>query len=347
MPLASRNNARRIEVFMENIMETKQKHSVHSTGRGNFLLFTIVTLVGMSFFIAGLSGCEKRKEAKVIKLEEKAPLEVKKRVSEEKPIRIAVGSMITPKEGFAYYHHLLSYIGEKLGRPAKYIDKDNYEKTNALLKSSEIDVAFVCGRPYVDGHDEFGLELLVAPQSYNETVYYSYLIVPFDSPVKSFEDLRGKRFAFTDPKSNSGKLVPTFVLAKMHETPDSFFKKYLFTYAHDKSIEAVAHKIVDGAAVDSLIWEYLNRTDPKFTSKTKIIWKSPPYGIPPVVVPSNLNAQTKSRLKEIFLNIHKDEKGKRILKGLMIDKFVLGNDGAYDSIRAMKDWVTQLEENIR
>jgi phosphonate transport system substrate-binding protein len=31
------------------------------------------------------------------------------------------------------------------------------------LKEGKIDVAFVCGGPYVDGHEEFGLELLAAP----------------------------------------------------------------------------------------------------------------------------------------------------------------------------------------
>ncbi len=318
-----------------------QIKTVPPSAKSNCLFFWILTFVVIGIVITGLSGCEQKEEALVIKLEDKKPLEVKKRSSEEKSIRIAIGAMITPKAGFAYYRYLLTYIEEQLGKPIKFIDKKTYQETNALLKSGNVHAAFVCGLPYVDGYDEFKLELLVVPQSYGKTEYYSYLIVPKDSPVKNFKDLQGKRFAFTDPRSNTGKLVPTYLLEKMGQTPDSFFKEYVYTYAHDKSIEAVARKLVDGAAVDSLIWEYLNQRNSELASKTKVIWKSPPYGIPPVVVSSSLDEAIKNQLKEVFLNIHKEEKGREILKGLMIEKFILGDDKAYDSIRTMKAWVKQ------
>jgi len=133
--------------------------------------------------------------------------------------------------------------------------------------------------------------------------------------------------------------VPTYMLAKMGETPDTFFKKYIFTKKHDLSIKAVAQKVVDGAAVDSLIWEYENRTKPEFTSQTKIIERSPPYGIPPVVVRKGLDPKLKEQVRQVFLNAHQDEKGAGILKGMMIDRFVPIQDSAYNSIREMQDWI--------
>ena len=159
--------------------------------------------------------------------------------------------------------------------------------------------------------------------------------------MKRFDDLRGKTFAFSDPDSNSGKLVPTYMLSRMNETPDTFFKKYVFTYGHDKSIKAVAERLVDGAAVDSLVWDYLDKTDPEYTSQTKIILKSPPYGIPPVVVRPGLDGKMKERLKDIFLNVHNDEAGREILKGMMIDRFVPANDSAYASVREMQAWTSR------
>jgi phosphonate transport system substrate-binding protein len=289
----------------------------------------------------GLFGCGQRQQPKKIDLEKKEVLEQQEVSSTERPIRIAVGAMITPRAGFGYYKRFLEYIGQRLGRPVELVDRDSYAAINALLKSGQLDAAFVCSRPYTAGHDEFGLELLVVPQVYGETVYYSYIIVPLDSQVKDLEGLRGKTFAFTDPLSNTSCLVPTYMLAKMGEEPDVFFERYVYTYAHDRSIEMVARKIVDGAAVDSLVWEYANRTNPEFTSRTKVIRKSPPYGIPPVVVPKGLEPELKRRLREIFLSAHEDEKSKEILKGMMIDRFVMGDDSAYDSIRQMETWITQ------
>lgn len=42
--------------------------------------------------------------------------------------------------------------------------------------------------------------------------YASYIIVPKSSPVKDFTDLKGRRFAFSDPMSMSGRLVPLYYI---------------------------------------------------------------------------------------------------------------------------------------
>lgn len=299
-------------------------------------IFALIGLVLLSI------GCPQKQETKKIRLEKKEALETKE-VSDKKPLRVAIGGMITPKEGFAYYRDFLFYIEEKLGRPVEFVDKESYAEINNLLESGDLDFAFACSGPYVAAHDKFGLQLLVAPEINGETVYYSYIIVNSESPIKSFKELRGKTLAFTDPLSNTGKLVPTYMLSKMKETPDSFFKEYIYTKKHDVSIKMVANKMVDGAAVDSLIWEYMKRKHPDTTAKTRIVLKSPPYGIPPVVVTRAMDAATRKTLKEIFLNAHKDEKGKEILKGMMIDRFVPISDSAYDSVREMISWTKKYE----
>ncbi len=299
----------------------------------------ILSILLAGLFLTGLCGCAREEKARKISLEKKEALQTKMEGSAEKPLRIAVGGMITPREGFAYYRRFLDYIGVKLNRHVDFVDRENYAEINKLIQKGEVDAAFVCGGPYVDGHKDFGMELLAAPQAHGETVYYSYIIAAKDGPIQTFENLRGKTFAFTDPMSNSGKLVPTYLLARMNETPETFFKKFIYTQSHDKAIQAVAQGLVDGAAVDSLIWEYGNRTNPRFTSKTRIIKKSPPYGIPPFVVRPGLDPATIKGLKAVFLNAHKDEQGREILKGMMVDKFVVLDDTAYDSIREMTAWI--------
>ncbi len=299
----------------------------------------------LCLLIFNFSGCSQENNVIHVSLEEREKLPKVEGAAKEKSVRIAVGAMITPRDGYAYYKQLLDYISEKTGRTVKLVDRDSYSEINNLLRKGLVDIAFVCGGPYVVGHDEFGMELLVAPQVNGETVYYSYIIVPADSPVDKFEELRGKTFAFTDPNSNSGKLVPDYMLAKMNETPDSFFMEYIFTFAHDKSIKAVANKLVDGAAVDSLIWEYYKKTIPELTSRTRVIMKSDPYGIPPVVVSPYLAPEFKSTVKEILLNIHKDEDGRGILKGMMIDKFVAKDDASYNSIREIRSFIEENQAN--
>lgn len=303
-------------------------------------LLTIFALMGLVLIA---TGCPQKQEAKKIRLEKKESVEPNE-VPKVRPLKAAVGGMITPKEGFAYYRDFLYYLEKKSGRPVEFVDKQSYAEINNLLESGDLDFAFVCSGPYVEGHDKFGLQLLAAPEVNGKSFYYSLIIVNIDSPVKSFRELRGKIFAFTDPLSNTGTLVPTYMLAKMKETPASFFKEHIYTNKHDISIKMVADKLVDGASVDSLVWEYMNRKRPDITSKTRIVEKSPPYGIPPVVVSKSTDPETRKLLSDLFLNAHKDEEGRKIMKGMMIDRFVPVRDSAYDSVREMIAWTKKKQK---
>ena len=254
-------------------------------------------------------------------------------------LRIAVGAIISPAKSLTFYEDIFDYIGENLGQGIELVQRKTYAEVNFLMRERRIDAAFVCSRPYVEGHRDFGMELLCVPVCFGKTTYHSYFIVHKDSTIKELEDLRGKLFAFSDPLSNTGMLIPTYTLAKMGETPESFFRKYIFTYSHDNSIRSVAEKFVDGAAVDSLIWEYLNVEEPELTLQTRILHKSSPYAIPPVVVSPNIDPKLKEQLRSAFLNMHKDPKGSQVLKKVLIDRFTEIEDSAYDSIRQMETFI--------
>lgn len=260
-------------------------------------------------------------------------------------VKVAIASVVSPKESYTYYEEMIRYISKKLNGPVKIVQRREYREINQLIQNNEIDFAFICGGAYIDdsGNTTPGMKLLVAPKIYGRTTYHSYIIVPNSSNYTSFSELRGKKFAFSDPLSNSGKLYPTYRLALVNETPASFFgvdekgrNNYFFTYSHDNSVIAVAQGLADGAAVDSLVYEYMKETKPEVISKTRIIETSPPFGIPPVVVSKGIDPFLEQRLKDIFLNMDKDEEGIKILSEIMIDRFVIINDNAYDSIREMR-----------
>ena len=143
-----------------------------------------IFLIVLILVVAGIANCNKKEEPKKVSLEKRETTAAPTEKKSEKHIRIAVGGMITPKEGLAYYRHFLDYIEEKLGKEVDFVDRDDYAEINDMLRNGELDAAFVCSGPYVDGHKEFGMELLVAPQAYGETVYYSYIIVAKNSADK-------------------------------------------------------------------------------------------------------------------------------------------------------------------
>ena len=257
----------------------------------------------------------------------------------KQPIKIGVASMVTPVDAVKYYQEIIDYIGEQINQPVQMVQRRTYEEMDSLLERGEIKIAFVCSAPYVKNHDKFGVELLVAPSVNGKPVYHSYIIVHKDSHIKSFTELKGKAFAFVDPKSNTGKLYPTYLLKTMNHTPENFFKRFIYSYSHNKSVELVAKKVVDGAAVENLVYEYMLKTDSPYAKQTKVIKRSPPFGIPPVVVTKDLAPSLKKKIGDAFVGMDKTAKGKEILDAMMIDGFVKIADSAYDSIRKMERYV--------
>lgn len=256
--------------------------------------------------------------------------------SGSKSLRIGVSAIISPEETMAYYQEMFDYLSLKMGVPVRLIQRKTYQEINDLVRKNSVDAAFVCSLAYVEGNDQFGMELLAVPVVRDEPYYYSYIIVPKYSNINSLYELKGKTFAFSDPLSNSGKLSPEYMIARMGENPETFFSMTFFTYSHDKSIQAVAEKMVDGAAVDSLVWDYKNATDARVTSRTRIINKSMPFGIPPVVVSKDIDPALKEKLQKTLLQMHEDKRGSEILDNIMIDRFSKVNDSLYDSIREMR-----------
>lgn len=236
----------------------------------------------------------------------------------------------------SYYRQFLEYLGNQLDREIQLVQRKTYGEINTLFSKGEIDLGFICSGPYAAGSENHGFEALAVPQVRGSNFYQSYLIVHKDSRFKKLEELRGGIFAFTDPESNTGRLVPVYWLQQQGEKPGNFFKKSIYTYSHDNSILAVARKLVDAAAVDGHIWEYYNLRNPGNTSKTRIIKKSEPFGNPPVVVSSYLPTKLKERIRQLLFSMHQNSDGKKILTELMIDRFIAPQEAWYDPIRQMK-----------
>ncbi len=261
-----------------------------------------------------------------------------------KPLRVAVAAVISPKGTVESYGDLLGYLSRKLNRRVELVQRQTYAEVNDLIKNGNVDLAFVCTSAYVVGQRDFGMELLVAPQVNGETVYYSLLIVPADSPARSMADLRGKVFAFTDPMSLTGRVYPTSLVISLDPSagsgqalaPETFFGRIFFTYSHDNAIKAVANKVAQGASVDSLVYDYLVARDPGIASRTRVIHRSPAFGIPPVVVNPNLSPQLKETLRELLMQMIYDSEGQAMLRNLMIERFVTVSDRIYDSARALE-----------
>jgi phosphonate transport system substrate-binding protein len=282
------------------------------------------------------AGCTGESGYKPVDFSERVTYSPPAPAQDQTPIlRVAVAAMTSPKETVVFYRALLDYLARKTDHEITLIQRRTYGEINELFPKGEIDLAFICTGPYAAGREVFGFEALATPVIRGEPLYRSYLIVHKDSDFKDLSDLEGRVFAFTDPDSNTGALVPKDWLGAIGETPGSFFSELIYTYSHDNSILAVAKGLVDGAAVDGHLWEYYHQKNPFYTSITRVIKKSIPFGSPPLVAAAYLPAQLKNRIREIALSMHQDPEGRRILAELMIDRLVVPEEIWYAPVKEL------------
>jgi len=81
--------------------------------------------------------------------------------------------------------------------------------------------------------------------------------------------------------------------------------------------------------VDSFVYEFFTKRDPKVAANTKVIRQSKEFGMPPVVVPTLAPLKQRKWLQDIFLQIHNDPKGRKALDVMGVDRFVVPDPDHY------------------
>lgn len=252
------------------------------------------------------------------------------------PLRIAIAPIISPEKSLILYKDFVDYLGNAVGRKGIFIIRPTYIEINKLLWSDKCDIAFICTSAYIRGKKDFGLKILAIPVIKGKITYRSYIIVPSSSKAKSLLDLKGKRFASCDILSTTGWLYPAIWLYRHNIEPERFFSEHIITRSHDRSVYSVARQYVDGAAVDHIVYEQLPRD---VLAKTKVILKSPPFGMPPFVTNPKIDPVIKNKILKVLLNMHKDPDGEKILSKLGFDRFIVPKDKFYESIEnMMEEW---------
>ncbi|OEH86687.1 hypothetical protein BHU72_10245 [Desulfuribacillus stibiiarsenatis] len=260
--------------------------------------------------------------------------------------RLAVSSVISPTETVKGYRPLTEYFEEKLGRKVELVQRKTYGEINDLIEQGEVDLAFICTLSYVEAERTFGARLVSVPQVQGSAVYRSIVITRKNSGIETLEDLRGKRFAFTDPMSFSGRAAMIGELANIGEKPEKYFSSIIYTYSHDNSVKAVLDGIVDSACIDHMVYDYHAFLYPEITNQLQIIHSSPEVGNPPVVVGVNTSDEEFQMLRRLLLNMHNDEKGKIALQSLLFERFVMADDMTYDYIRDLLN-KTEIDYNVK
>lgn len=253
--------------------------------------------------------------------------------AEQAPVRIGI-TPVFQTERTSLLREWRDYLERNLGQAVHFEQSNTYRDILTNLLAQRLEFAWICGLPYVANRAH--LELTAAPLFQGKPLYRAYLIVPArDTGTNTLTDLRGRVFAYADPDSNSGFLVPRYELVRQGIDPDTFFRKTFFTSGHRNAIEAVSVGLAEGAYVDGYIWESMQRFNPEITRRTRVIVRSQEFGFPPLVAGPAAPAELNGRMRDVLLGMGSDPAAASLLDRLNLDGFAAGDPSDYREIGDM------------
>jgi len=241
---------------------------------------------------------------------------------------------------------ILNQLSKDLGIAIKQVASTDYRGSIEALRFNKAQIGQLGPKAYVEAtnNDYAQVEPIVQLQHANGSLgYRSCLIVHAESDLFSPEDLAGKTFAFNDPNSASGYLVPmTFFLMEMGIEPKEYFSKLTFSGSHEASILAVANKKVEGASTNLPDVQQMVREGKVPRHAVRIIWVSKLIPNDPIVVRKDLPESLKAAIQHSLTNMKAKHPEAFVEGGAWIGGFVKVDDAKYQIIRDLNETAKRL-----
>lgn len=226
-------------------------------------------------------------------------------ISSEEQETLCIAAIPTEdaQEQLLHLQPLADYLSSELGVPVEFIVTTDYTASIEALRAGHVQMAWLGPFSYVLASDLVEITPVVGGirRDTGDVFYHSIIVIRRDSGIVSVEDLPGHSFAFIDPASTSGYLVPLAMLLEAGIDPEQDFEEVLYAGSHTAAELAVAHGRVDAAADSLPSYELMVNNGSIDPNELEIIWVSEPIPPSPLVARLDLGTETIERIRNALV----------------------------------------------
>lgn len=250
---------------------------------------------------------------------------------------------------------LQKYLTDDVGLEFKVEVPVSYVAVVEAMGSKRADVAILNTLGYVLANEKYGAEARLKFVNRGRDSYNGQIIVRADSGIKNIKQLNGKKFAFVDPASTSGYLLPS----RMFKKEGIRLKETVFAGKHDTVVLAVYQKKVDAGATfytppdddgtpKDARW-LLRTVYPKIYDEVSILQLTEAIPNDPLVFRKDIPEELKVKIINSLLKYIKTPEGAKVLKDLYhITDFKEAKDSDYAIVREyLKDMGKTAQDFIK
>ncbi|MEM2856434.1 MAG: phosphate/phosphite/phosphonate ABC transporter substrate-binding protein [Candidatus Nitrosocaldaceae archaeon] len=261
---------------------------------------------------------------------------IQNNLEQKRIVTIAIQPTAKASDIEAQAKDLEQFLESKTGYNIEIYIPTSYAGVVEALRFGKADIAFMSAWPSYLAVKKSNAtlelaevrEVIIDGIVREETYYYSYWVVPKDSPYDSLDDLRGKKAAFPNPLSTSGYVMPMkrmldiglLEVEKGKEVdPTTYFSDVIFAGGYSQAWEALKNGKVDVSIIAGDVSEKLYS---EVMENTKVIEQQGPIPSHGVVFSKNIDPIVKNNIKNALLQIGNDEDSREIMKKLVSAIFI-------------------------
>ena len=240
---------------------------------------------------------------------------------ERETLVIAVQPSATQEELSTQASELEKFLEDRVDADIELRFPTTYAGVVEALRFGHADAAFMSAWPASLASKHAGAEVVLAEvrdvtigsDKAQEPYYFSYWVVPKDSPYRSLEDLEGKNVAFPSQLSTSGYVAPVARLVQLglidaadevQANPDDYFGDVLFAGGYSQAWEALKAGQVDVSVIAGDVPEEPYQ---EVLDNTRVLEEQGPIPSHAVVFSKDLEDPLRSDLQEALMELGGDE----------------------------------------
>lgn len=236
-------------------------------------------------------------------------------------------------------------LSDELDRPVKVSVSTDYNTIVEAMASKKVDVGFLPPTAYVLAKDQGAADVILQAQRYGVNdkdgsptdklvdSYKSMFIVKKDSGIDSLEDLKGKKIGYQNVTSSAGYVWPAASLMDVGLDPLKDVQPVTLK-GHDQAVISLLNGDIDAAVTFQDARTIVQKDYEDVFDQTKVIHYTEPIPNDTVAVQSDMDEDLRKDIQEAFINIGKDEEGKKIIRDIYTHEgYVKSDDSKFEIAR--------------
>ena len=247
------------------------------------------------------------------------------------PLKLGVHPFLPYMELEKKFAPLAAYLSQEIGQPVVVRVGSSYQEHIDAIGRDQLDIAYLGPVPYVLLVKKYGTKQLIVCQETDDIPFFKgIIVVRNDHSATSLADLGKGEFAFVDPHSTMGYIVPKAMLEQ--ENPLLIAnQRYQFLKTHRNVALGVLAGDFEAGAVKEAVYQ-------KFRPRgLKMLAATPTIAEHLFVAGNRLAASTVNQLRVAMLKLNRNQTGHDVFKSIKtsITGFSLVKDDAYNSLRTI------------